>query len=102
MCKYKTKSVIVDAEQFLCEPDKIPTSIPKGVYEKKWKYDTGKNKGDIIMTQWGIDNGMFGFLKVKNGDWVVRYPDDKFVSVYPNEKFEEKFETLAFPQAWES
>jgi hypothetical protein len=96
MCKYKRKPIIVDADQYICDQDKDPEVILPGVYKKTWEYDTG---GEKIFHQWGID-GMFNFISLRNGDWIVRYPDEKWVRVYSNEEFQDKFETLAWPDAW--
>lgn len=97
MCKYKSKPVIVDADQWLCENEKEPEFIPKGVYKKEWKFDSS---GEQFFYQWGID-GMFNFISLKNGDWIVRYPDEKWVRVYSDDEFHKKFESLAWPQAWD-
>ena len=97
MCKYRSKPAIVDADQWLCENGKEPESIPNGVYKKTWQFESS---GKEIFYQWGI-NGMFNFISLKNGDWIVRYPDENWVRVYSNEDFESKFESLAWPKAWE-
>jgi hypothetical protein len=90
MCKYKSKSVIVDADQWIYEPNTEPENIPKGVYKKQWNFDSN---GENIFYQWGID-GMYSFIALKPGDWIVRHPDEKWVRVYSDVEFQTKYESL--------
>lgn len=82
---------MVDAEQFICGSNKLPDSIPTGTYEKAWRFNPEDQKSDIIMKQWGVD-GKYGFIKIKNGDWIVKFTDSKYFKVYDSESFQDKFE----------
>ena len=67
--KYRKKPVVIDAEQFLCQPLSEDAHCPIGVCLKK----CGMVKGPHIHT-------MEGPLHVSQGDWIItgvqgeRYP----------------------------
>lgn len=66
MAKYRTKSVVVGADQFL----ESKTPWPDGV-----RFDFRVNGVDYYVVDINDQDGVLSTKRIRDGNWIVAYPD---------------------------
>lgn len=87
MAKYRTKPVIIEAEQFIADKP-VPKHIPKGM--KLWPDENGAVPRDM---SWGYCDTRQGRVHVHANDWIITLADGESYPCKPD-VFEGKYELV--------